>query len=93
MSLKLYKSIVLLLLFSTICFSQTTETINPNGFNKFYHANGVVSSEGNMVNGKPDGVWKSYFDTGVLKSEGNRINGKLEGIWSFYNEDGIIAAE
>src|SRR5947209_7318235 len=66
---------------------------NSNGYNKFYFQNGNISSEGNMVNGKPDGYWKSYYENGQLKSEGNRVNLKLEGPWKFYNEKGVLASE
>jgi antitoxin component YwqK of YwqJK toxin-antitoxin module len=57
---------------------------------KFKYENGVVSSEGQMLNGKPEGYWKTYYPDGTLKSEGNRINHELDSIWKFYAEDGII---
>ena len=59
--------------------------LNQNGFNRFFYPNGQVSSEGNMVDGKPDGYWKTYYVTGVLKSEGNRKNYLLDSIWVFYS--------
>ena len=54
---------------------------------KYTYPSGVVSSEGNMVNGKPDGYWKTYYPDGGLKTEGNRMNFKLDSTWFFYRED------
>ena len=47
-------------------------------YKKFYFDNGVVSSEGTMVSGKPDGYWKTYYPDGGLKTEGNRREFKLD---------------
>jgi antitoxin component YwqK of YwqJK toxin-antitoxin module len=66
--------------------AQTVNQIDPNGYNKIYYPNGVVSSEGPMKDGKPDGYWKTYYVTGVLKSEGNRRNNLLDSTWVFYSE-------
>ena len=59
-----------------------------NGLTKFYYSNNQVSSEGNMIDGKPNGYWKTFYDSGVLKSEGNRISFQLDGLWVFYNNKG-----
>lgn len=67
--------------------------INPDGYNKFYFENGILSSEGPMREGKPDGYWKTYFETGKLKSEGNRKNFVLDSIWKFYSDQGIQTSE
>ena len=64
------------------------DSINSNGYNIFYHPNGVISSEGNMVNGQPDGWWKAYNDNGILSSEGNRKNQLLDSTWTFYSQNG-----
>ncbi|MBL7904125.1 MAG: hypothetical protein JNL22_03790 [Bacteroidales bacterium] len=68
-------------------------TVNPDGYNRFFHPNGKVSSEGMMKNGKPDGYWKTYWESGILKSEGNRKNFELDSIWSFYDETGKITLQ
>lgn len=73
-------------------YSQQQET-NPNGLNTFYYANGKVSSEGTMRDGKPDGYWKTYFENGKIKSEGNRKNFQLDSSWKFYNEEGVLVLE
>ncbi len=66
-------------------------TAQEDGYVRFNYDNGVVSSEGMMVNGKPDGYWKTYYDTGVLKSEGNRFNHQLDSIWRFYSPEGKLS--
>lgn len=67
-----------------------SQTSNPNGYNKFFYDNGVISSEGIMKDGKPDGYWKNYYKNGKLKIEGNRKNFQLDSIWKFYDEKGRI---
>lgn len=62
--------------------------VNPNGYNSFYFANGKLSSEGTMRDGKPDGYWKTYWENGTLKAEGNRKNFELDSTWTFYDENG-----
>lgn len=57
---------------------------------QFNFQNGVVSSEGYMLDGKPEGYWKTYYDDETLKSEGNRLNHELNGIWKFYSPAGVI---
>jgi uncharacterized protein len=82
------------LLFLPFClFAQNQQNTNPNGYNKFYYDNGVVSSEGFMRDGKPDGYWKTYSQNGKIKSEGNRKNFMLDSTWKFYNEQGKLAFE
>jgi len=67
------------------------DTLNSNGYNVFYHPNGVKSSEGTMLNGQPEGWWRAYNSEGVLISEGNRKNHQLDSIWTFYNSQGEIS--
>lgn len=62
--------------------------VNPNGYNSYYFANGKLSSEGTMRDGKPDGYWKTYWENGTLKAEGNRKNFELDSTWTFYDENG-----
>lgn len=81
--------LLILLFLPGIIFSQTSsQTNDPNGYNKFYYDNGKLSSEGPMRDGKPDGYWKTYYETGKIKSEGNRKNFQLDSTWKFYNEQG-----
>ncbi|MBI1266566.1 MAG: hypothetical protein GC193_03940 [Cryomorphaceae bacterium] len=57
---------------------------------KFFYENGVLSSEGPMINGLPDGFWKTYYEDGNLKTAGNRKNHLLEGEWFFNRPDGTL---
>jgi uncharacterized protein len=84
---------ILLILFPLSLFAQPAKNVNPNGYNKFYYDNGVLSSEGTMRDGKPDGYWKTYSPNGKIKSEGNRKNFQLDSIWKFYNEAGKLVTE
>lgn len=81
----------LVILFASSAYSQVSNKVNPNGYNKFYYGDGKqVSSEGPMRDGKPDGYWKTYYINGQIKSEGNRKDFKLDSIWVFYDEMGNI---
>ncbi len=69
------------------------EVTNGREFTVFYHENGMVSSEGYLLDGKPDGYWKTYYVDGTLKSEGNRKDFELDSLWLFYDESGRISLE
>lgn len=56
----------------------------------FFYENGIKSSEGRLVDGKPVGLWKTYYENGQLKTEGHRENNMLEGPWYFYRESGKL---
>lgn len=60
---------------------------------RFYHDNGIVSSEGKIVDGKPDGFWKTYHPNGQLKSSGNRVSFELDSLWQFFDENGRLTLE
>lgn len=79
--------LIFLLLFIKKSWAQAT---NPNGYNKFFHENGVISSEGYMRDSKPDGYWKNYHKNGKIKIEGNRKNFILDSIWKFYDDKARI---
>lgn len=57
---------------------------------RYFHANGRVSSEGMLVDGRPEGTWRSFYEDGTLRSEGDRRQGRLEGTWRFYGGNGRI---
>ena len=75
-----------LILFSHVGWSQKE-------FKKFYHKNGVMSSEGWFVNGQPDGFWKTYNEKGVLISSGKRSNGVIDSTWKFFDAAGRLEKE
>lgn len=85
------KRISLIFLILNFIGTITSQTNNPNGYNKYYYENGKLSSEGYMKDGKPNGYWKNYFKNGNLKIEGNRKNFVLDSLWKFYDEKGRIS--
>ncbi len=62
-------------------------------YKKFYHKNGVMSSEGWFVNGQPDGFWRTYNENGILISSGKRSNGVIDSTWKFFDTKGRIEKE
>jgi antitoxin component YwqK of YwqJK toxin-antitoxin module len=87
--------IVLIFHFSSciLHLASAQDSLNVNGFQKFFYPTGIISSEGTMKAGKPDGYWKSYFENGKIKSEGNRKNFEIDSTWKFYNEEGKLILE
>ncbi len=77
----------------SFAYGQEENQVVTDGYQVFYHPNGVISSEGTMRAGKPDGYWKTYNDQGILISEGNRKNYQLDSLWRFYDEEGRITME
>lgn len=80
------KFIIPMLFFCQVLYCQGENV--QNGYAKILYGNGQISSEGNMINGKPDGYWRTYYVNGVKKSEGNRRNFLLDSTWIFYDEKG-----
>ncbi|MCB0778710.1 MAG: toxin-antitoxin system YwqK family antitoxin, partial [Flavobacteriales bacterium] len=64
-----------------------------DGYERFHHPNGQVSSEGHLVNGKPEGYWRTYYEDGTLRSEGNRLRFQLDSTWRFYDPEGHLTTE
>jgi hypothetical protein len=53
-----------------------------------YHENGVVSSEGNYVQGAEHGIWRDFHENGQPASEGCYQEGQEVGTWRFWAPDG-----
>jgi antitoxin component YwqK of YwqJK toxin-antitoxin module len=87
------KKLLLAILLTVPFILSAQEGIKPNGYNIFYHENGVISSEGTMRDGKPDGYWKTYNEQGILISEGNRNDFMLDSTWKFYDDEGKLKLE
>lgn len=85
--------LILLFVLPIWLFSQDTNQVNLNGYNRFYFEDGILASEGAMENGKPNGYWKNYHPNGQIKSEGNRKDFILDSLWKFYDEEGKIVLE
>ena len=77
------------LLFSFFVSAQVPDSTDKN-YAVFYYDNGLKSSEGILIDGKPDKYWISYYPSGEKKSEGNRRGFELDSIWTFYDESGRI---
>lgn len=84
--MKLY---YLLLFVVNVCFIYAQNSKTPV-FTQYFYANGIISSEGNLINGKPEGLWKSYYPDSKLKSVGKWIDNKLDSVWTFYYSNGLI---
>lgn len=52
-----------------------------NGYVKNFYDNGVIQSEGQMMNGLPTGFWKIYDPFGKLNQYGQYVYGKRDGRW------------
>lgn len=87
------RAILLLLTLVTLKVIGQDNTIIQDGYNKFYHPNGKIASEGLMREGKPDGYWKTFNDKGILIAEGNRKNFELDSIWNFYNDSAKLVLQ
>ncbi len=57
------------------------------GYNKYYHKNGEISKEGNILNGKRSGTWKFYDNYGVLEKEENYLKGKKDGYFVHFQRN------
>ena len=64
------KWILGLVLLSGVAFCQAQDStfLHDPDYKIFYYPNGIKSSEGRIVDGKPDGWWKSYNEKGILVS-------------------------
>ncbi|ASO05059.1 MORN repeat protein [Arenibacter algicola] len=51
----------------------------------YYHDNGVVSQEGQFLNGKLHGEWKMFAEDGKKIAMGEYTEGKKTGKWFFWD--------
>lgn len=84
------KYLIINLILTFLTLSLFSQSIENDGYKKFFYKKNIVSSEGYIKDGKPDGYWKSYYENGNLKSEGNRVNFIIDGEWKFYDENGNL---
>jgi hypothetical protein len=57
---------------------------------RWWHANGVLSTEGMALNGVRRGTWTSYHANGAKSMQGDYEGGLRQGVWSFWNADGEL---
>ena len=68
--------------------------INASGPAKYWHENGNLSAEGNLMNGDRVGIWKSYFRKNKnLSEEGNYKRGNRTELWKIYDFHGWLKEE
>lgn len=85
---KLKTKTLLLFLIVLNNFGSFEQTVDPDGYNKFYYPDGALASEGMFKSGKPDGIWKTYYADGTLKSIGKKAEGLSDSTWAFFDEAG-----
>ena len=59
-----------------------------NGQFKMYHPNGLLSCQGEYLNGMKNGTYKDYYDDGKLRAVYNMVEGKINGKSTSYYDDG-----
>ena len=62
-------------------------------YQRTYHNNGHIASEGWILSNKRDGYWKIYHENGNLSQQGNYKYNKREGYWYFYSENALPLKE
>jgi antitoxin component YwqK of YwqJK toxin-antitoxin module len=60
---------------------------------KWFHENGVLQLEGQIVNNQREGEFKGYFPSGDLMSVGSFVNGKREGRGKIFYDNGQVHVE
>jgi antitoxin component YwqK of YwqJK toxin-antitoxin module/Tfp pilus assembly protein PilF len=60
---------------------------------KSFYADGILSSEGLLVNDVRHGNWKFYNPLGIITTESNYSNGMFEGVQHTYNANGQVEKE
>ena len=60
---------------------------------KWYHENGVLSLEGQIVDNEREGEFRGYYPTGELMSVGKFVRGKREGRGKIYYQNGVVSTE
>lgn len=60
---------------------------------KWYHENGVLQLEGQIVDNQREGQFKGYYPSGELMSVGTFVKGKREGRGIVYHENGMISID
>jgi hypothetical protein len=62
-------------------------------YSKTYYDNGVLKSEGWIINNMKEKYWYYYFKDGSIKSEGHFENDVKTDYWFFYNKKGDIVEQ
>ena len=60
---------------------------------RWFHENGVLMLEGQIVDNQREGEFRGYFPSGELMSVGSYVNGKREGRGKIYYDNGQVHVE
>ncbi len=70
-------------------FSKKQDCVNGSGYAKQYDENGMLQSEGKIVNHLNEGMWKFYDGNLKVNAMGRYMNGKKDGIWISGDLEGL----
>lgn len=102
MNKSVFLSLIIVLFFSSISFSQNLEKKQDiyykdgevfSGIHSTYYASGQLESERNFVMGAEEGISVYFFEDGNIKEKRAWRNGKKHGTWSTLSEAGIKTGE
>ena len=62
-------------------------------YQRTYHENGTLASEGWLMMDAKDGYWKFYHENGSLSEQGNYKKNKRSGYWYFYKPNALPIQE
>ena len=65
----------------------------PAVYEKNYHGNGQLASEGWRMGSQKIKYWKYYYKNGQLSSQGSYKKAQEDGYWYYYNREGRIVKE
>lgn len=86
-------------LVNVICFDDKgnelykTARADSSVYLKSFYPDGIMSSEGLLVNSRREGKWKFYNPLGIITDELNYVNGLTDGIQHSYHANGQIEKE
>jgi len=69
---------------------KSSKTKMLSGPSRELFADGGLSGEGRMKNGKRHGNWKFYYRSGGMKAKGKYADGQLDGYWEWWRENGQL---
>lgn len=74
-----------------LLFAYTSE--QQGKYSKTYYENGMLQSEGWLLNGANTGYWKFYHPNGTVAEQGHFQNNQREKYWYFYDQQELPLRE
>lgn len=84
-------TIYLLLAFSL--FTSMYSPADDKQYIKTFYDNGIIRSEGWLINNDKSGYWKFYTENAKISSKGFFQNNKKSGYWYFYDQEANLKKE